>query len=203
MQGEYSAGYVLYVLMFMGYQSPSLSPSQSPSPFLAMLLLHVPSFQAGCRETPCGLWFLFSASKSQFLAMLLLHVPSFLGRHAGRAPCGPCSSCLDYSVRLWVTDLSLSLSLSVSVSVFEFAQIVLQVYRDKNLRLSLDLRTPSLSNHASISISVLRACRIHTLTSISATLSLSSVNIRNTPAVNKIFVSVISYIGFAPLPYRI
>ena len=80
--------------------------------------------------------------------MLLLHVPSFLGRHAGRAPCGPCSSCLDYSVRLWVTDLSLSLSLSlpVSVSVFEFAQIVLQVYRDKNLRFNLDLRTPSLSS---------------------------------------------------------
>ena len=40
--------------------------------------------------------------------------PSFLGRHAGRVPCGPCSSCLDYSVRLWVTDLdSLSLSLSL------------------------------------------------------------------------------------------
>ena len=78
--------------------------------------------------------------------MLLLHVPSFLGRHAGRVPCGPCSSCLDYSVRLWVTDLSLSLSLSISVSVFEFAQIVLQVYRDKNLHVNIDLRTPSLSN---------------------------------------------------------
>ena len=77
-----------------------------------MLLLYVPSLQAGCRETPCGL----------------------------------CSLCLDYSVRLWVTSLSLSLSVSVSVSVFEFAQIVPQVYRDKNLRFNLDLRTPSLSN---------------------------------------------------------
>ena len=87
--------------------------------------------------------------------MLLLHVLSFLGRHAGRAPCGPYSSCLNYSVRLWVTNLSLSLSLSISVSVFEFAQIVLQVYHDKNLHLSLNLRTLSLSNHALISISVL------------------------------------------------
>ena len=77
-----------------------------------MLLLHIPSLQAGCRETPCGLY----------------------------------SLCLDYSVRLWVTDLSLSLSLPVSVSVFEFAQIVLQVYRDKNLRFNLDLHTLSLSS---------------------------------------------------------
>ena len=92
----------------MGYRSPSLSPSQSPSLFLAMLLLHVPSFQAGCRFFPLR-------------AM---------------------SSCLDYSVRLWVTDLSLSLS----VSVFKFAQIVLQVYRDKNLHVNIDLRTPSLSS---------------------------------------------------------
>ena len=42
--------------------------------------------------------------------------------------------------------LSIPVSVSVSVSVFEFAQIVLQVYRDKNLCFNLDLRTPSLSN---------------------------------------------------------
>ena len=43
-----------------------------------------------------------------------------------------------------VTSLRLSIPVSVSVSVFEFAQIVLQVYRDKNLHFTLDLRTPSL-----------------------------------------------------------
>ena len=41
---------------------------------------------------------------------------------------------------------SQSQSLRFSVSVFEFAQILLQVYRDKNLHVNLDLRTPSLSN---------------------------------------------------------
>ena len=43
-----------------------------------------------------------------------------------------------------ITVTSLRLSIPVSVSVFEFAQIVLQVYRDKNLHFTLDLRTPSL-----------------------------------------------------------
>ncbi|OCK93862.1 uncharacterized protein K441DRAFT_660616, partial [Cenococcum geophilum 1.58] len=66
----------------------------------------------------------------------------------------------------------------VSVSVFEFAQIVLQVYRDKNLRFNLDLRTPSLSSlrnnldlrnprafrvYVLTLTSVLQACRIYTL----------------------------------------
>ncbi|OCK89790.1 uncharacterized protein K441DRAFT_667123, partial [Cenococcum geophilum 1.58] len=37
-------------------------------------------------------------------------------------------------------------SQSLRLSVFESAQIVLQVYRDKNLRFNLDLRTPSLSS---------------------------------------------------------
>ncbi|OCK99634.1 uncharacterized protein K441DRAFT_651762 [Cenococcum geophilum 1.58] len=54
----------------------------------------------------------------------------------------------------------------VSVFVFESAQI-LQVYRDKNLRFNLDLRTPSLSS--------LR------LNLDLRTPSLSSVNIRHTP----------------------
>ena len=35
---------------------------------------------------------------------------------------------------------------SVSVSVFVFDNDILQVYRDKNLRSNLDLRTPSLSS---------------------------------------------------------
>jgi len=115
-----------------------------------------PSFQAGCRETPCGL----------------------------------CSLCLDYS-KTMAYDL-----VSVSVSVFEFAQIVLQVYRDKNLRFNLDLRTPSLSSlrlnldlrtpslsslRNNLDLRNPRAFRVYALTSISATLSLSSVNIRHTP----------------------
>ena len=65
----------------------------------------------------CRLWFLFSASESPFLAMLLLHVLSFLGWYAGRVPCGLCSSCLNYSVRLWVTDLN-SLSLSLRLQIY-------------------------------------------------------------------------------------
>jgi|ERR1700722_6681843 len=81
-------------------------------------------------------------------------------------------------------------SLPLRLSIFEFAQILLQVYRDKNLRFNLDLRTPSLSSlyfnldlrnlrafrvYALISISVLRAFRVYALTSISVTPSLSSL----------------------------
>ncbi|OCK94257.1 uncharacterized protein K441DRAFT_660060 [Cenococcum geophilum 1.58] len=59
---------------------------------------------------------------------------------------------------------------SVSVSVFEFAQIVLQVYRDKNLRNNLDLRNPrAFRVYALISISAPRAFRVYALTSISVT----------------------------------
>ncbi|OCK94747.1 uncharacterized protein K441DRAFT_659634, partial [Cenococcum geophilum 1.58] len=51
-------------------------------------------------------------------------------------------------------------------------------YRDKNLRFNLDLRTPSLS---SLYFNLDLLFRVYALTSISATLSLSSVNIRHTP----------------------
>ena len=58
---------------------------------------------------------------------------------------------------------------SVSVPVFESAQIVLQVYRDKNLRFNLDLRTPSLSSlYFNLDLRNLRALRVYALTSISA-----------------------------------
>jgi len=111
------------------------------------------------------------------------------------------SSCLDYSVRLWVTDLDLS----APVSVFEFAQIVLQVYRDKNLRLNLDLRTPSLSNlyldlrTPSLS-SLCLNLDLRTLSFSSLRLnldlrtpSLSRVNIRNTPRGYIFFSSPLFY----------
>ena len=73
-------------------------------------------------------------------------------------------------------------SLPLRLSIFEFAQILLQVYRDKNLRFNLDLRTPSLSSlRNNLDLCNPRAFRVYALTSISATLSLSSVNIRHTP----------------------
>jgi hypothetical protein len=60
-----------------------VKPLSNPFEFLSQSLLSLSlsfsirlSFQAGCRETPCELWFLFSASKSPYLAMLLLHVLS-------------------------------------------------------------------------------------------------------------------------------
>jgi len=75
-----------------------------------------------------------------------------------------------------------SVSVSVSVSVFVFDNDILQVYRDKNLRFNLDLRTPSLSSlYFNLDLRNLRAFRVYTLTSISATSSLSSINIRPTP----------------------
>ncbi|OCK94117.1 uncharacterized protein K441DRAFT_660370, partial [Cenococcum geophilum 1.58] len=55
------------------------------------------------------------------------------------------------------------------------------LYRDKNLHVNLDLCTPSLSNlYLNLDLRN-RAFRVYALTSISATSSLSRVNIRNTP----------------------
>ena len=65
---------------------------------------------------------------------------------------------------------------SLRLSVFEFTQILLQVYRDKNLRFNLNLRTPSLlSLRLSLDLCNHRACQIYALTSTSVTPSLSNL----------------------------
>jgi len=101
------------------------------------------------------------------------------------------------------------------LSVFVFDNDILQVYRDKNLRLNLDLCTPSLSNlylnldlrtpslsslYFNLDLRTPSLLRINTLTSISATSSLSRVNIRNTPRGYIFFVSSVFRISFAPSP---
>src|SRR5277367_2674173 len=85
-------------------------------------------------------------------------------------------SCLDYSVRLWVTDL-----VPVSVSPSSSSTTIYFKYRDKNLRFNIDLRTPSLSN-----LRLNLDLRTPSLSSLCLNLdlrtpSLSSINIRNTP----------------------
>ena len=67
---------------------------------------------------------------------------------AGRHPMGYISYTL-----ITVTSLCLSIPVSVSISVFEFVQIVLQVYRDKNLYFTLNFCTLSfLSLHLSLNL---------------------------------------------------
>jgi len=66
--------------------------------------------------------------------------PEFLKPAAGRHPAG-------YVLVSWLQCKTIGYDLvSVSVSVFVFDNDILQVYRDKNLRSNLDLRTPSLSS---------------------------------------------------------
>jgi hypothetical protein len=70
-----------------------------------------------------------SQSPSPFLAMLLLHVPSFLGRQQGDTLRALCSSYLDYSVRLWVTDLVSQFYLRLSEFTTSQRSMLLRVLR--------------------------------------------------------------------------